>query len=82
MIFAVDESSTITGVDYVFQRLARWREPVVTENGVRVAIPREGRTIDDQTIDLLEPKEQKIQGVRAETAGSCSTRSPIRRAGR
>jgi hypothetical protein len=68
VIFSVSEKDVANGVDYLFHRLVRWREPVVSEGGVRVAIPREGRKIEDQTIDLLTPTEQRITGVRAETA--------------
>lgn len=70
VIFEVDEQTVVNGVDYEFQRLLRWREPVVTPDGTRVAIPRDGRGIEDQTIDLLEPTPQLIKGVRGDSVGA------------
>lgn len=70
VIFEKDEQTAVNGVDFEFQRLLRWREPVVTPDATRVAIPRDGRGIEDQTIDLLEPKPQLIKGVRGESVGA------------
>jgi hypothetical protein len=77
VIFDVDESTVINGVDYVFRKFTRWRE-IIDSGDVRTAVPRAGRTIEDQTIDLLTSRRAARRGLPGRHRGQRRPHADVR----